>query len=131
MELKVRLEGGKKVSTQIGNHLITTDQPVKQGGADSAPAPYDLFVASIGTCAGFYVQAYCESKGIDTSGIEIDLLATRDEKKAINGFVTRITLPDTIPEKLHPAIRRVAEQCAVKKTIMKNPTFVVETRTRA
>lgn len=131
MELKVTLEGGKKVSTQIGNHLITTDQPVKQGGADSAPAPYDLFVASIGTCAGFYVQAYCDSKGIDASGIEIDLHATRDEKKAINGFVTRITLPDSIPEKLHPAIKRVAEQCAVKKTIMKNPTFIVETRSRA
>jgi len=31
MELKVTLEGNKKVSTHIGDHLIMTDQPEKQG----------------------------------------------------------------------------------------------------
>ena len=73
MELKVKLEGGKRVATRVGDHLIMTDQPVKDGGEDSAPAPYDLFVASIATCAGFYVQSYCQNKGIDASGIEITL----------------------------------------------------------
>ena len=57
MEIKVTLEGGKRVSTRIGDHLIMTDQPAKHGGGDEAPAPYDLFLASIGTCAGFYVQS--------------------------------------------------------------------------
>jgi ribosomal protein S12 methylthiotransferase accessory factor len=128
MELKVSLEGGKRVATRIGNHLIMTDQPAKNGGSDSAPAPYDLFMASIGTCAGFYVQSYCENKGIDSSGIEITLSARRDPAtKQINGFVTTIHLPPEVPEKLHTALKRVAEQCAVKKTIMNNPEFVVET----
>ena len=128
MELKVKLEGGKRVATQIGDHLIMTDQPAKHGGGDSAPAPYDLFVASIGTCAGFYVQSYCDSKGIDSSGIEITLSVKRDpQTKKINGFVTTIHVPETLPEKLHSALKKVAEQCAVKKTIMNNPEFIVET----
>lgn len=127
MELKVTLEGGKKVSTHIGNHLIMTDQPEKNGGSNSAPAPYDLFLASIATCAGFYIQSYCESKNIDSNGIDLTLTVTRDEKEAINGFVTKIHLPEHIPEKLHNVIKKVAAQCAVKKTIMKNPQFVVET----
>ena len=131
MELKVFLEGGKRVSTQVGNHLIVTDQPAKHGGGDSAPAPYDLFMASIGTCAGFYVQSYCESKGVDSSGIEITLSARRDPTtKQISGFVTTIHLPPGVPEKLHAALKKVAEQCAVKKTIMNSPEFVVETVTR-
>ena len=67
----MKLEGGKRVATRVGDHLIMTDQPVKYGGEDSAPAPYDLFVASIATCAGFYVQSYCENKGIDLSLIHI------------------------------------------------------------
>lgn len=127
MELKVSLEGNKKVSTHIGDHLIMTDQPEKHGGTNSAPAPYDLFLASIATCAGFYIQSYCENKNIDSSGIEITLNVTRDEQKSINGFITTIHVPESIPAKLHPVLKKVAAQCAVKKTIMNNPEFVVET----
>ena len=65
MELKITFGDGKKVSTQIGEHVITTDQPTKYGGVDSAPAPYDLFLASIATCAGFFVKSYCDNKGIE------------------------------------------------------------------
>ena len=131
MEIKVTLEGGKRVSTQIGDHLIMTDQPAKHGGDDGAPAPYDLFLASIGTCAGFYVQSYCQSKGIDSSGIDITLVARRDPKnQKITGFVTTIHVPEVLPEKFYPALERAAAQCAVKKTIMSNPEFIVETAIR-
>lgn len=130
MELKVSLEGNKKVSTQIGDHLILTDQPEKNGGSNSAPAPYDLFLASIATCAGFYIQSYCQNKDIDTSGIEISMAVTRDDKKVINGFVTTISVPEEFPEKLHGVLEKVASQCAVKKTIMAGPGFVVETVVR-
>jgi ribosomal protein S12 methylthiotransferase accessory factor len=128
MKLKVTLEGDKRVATQIGNHLIMTDQPGKHGGDDSAPAPYDLFLASIGTCAGFYIQSYCQNKGIDASGIDITLSPRRDPKtKEINGFVTTIHVPPDLPENLHATLKKVAEKCAVKKTIMNNPEFIVET----
>ncbi|MEJ1354174.1 MAG: OsmC family protein [Candidatus Sedimenticola sp. (ex Thyasira tokunagai)] len=131
MEIKVTLKGGKRVETQIGDHTIMTDQPVKSGGDNAAPAPYDLFLASIGTCAGFYVQAYCDSKGIDSSEIDITLSMRRDPAtKHINGFVTTIHLPPDLPQKLHAVLKKVAQQCAVKKTIMSNPEFIVETVTK-
>ena len=120
MTFKVTLEGGKRVATRVGDHLIMTDQPTRHGGDNTAPAPYDLFIASIGTCAGFYVQSYCENKGIDSSGIEITLNVKRDpETKKINGFVTTIHVPE--------GLKKVAEQCAVTKTITDNPEFIVET----
>lgn len=131
MELKVTLEGNKKVSTQVGDHRIMTDQPEKNGGSNSAPAPYDLFVASIATCAGFYVQSYCDNKNIDASGIEIVLKATRDDKNVINGFVTTIQVPAEFPEKLYGALEKVAAQCAVKKTIVNAPEFSVHTVKRS
>lgn len=128
MELKVTLEGNKKVSTHVGNHLIMTDQPEKFGGSNSAPAPYDLFLASIATCAGFYIQSYCENKGIDSTSIEITLKPTHHQtSKAVTGFVTTIKVPEEFPSNLRGALKKVAEQCAVKKTIMNNPNFVVET----
>jgi len=102
MDFIVKLEGGKRVSTQIGDHQIMTDQPAKHGGDDCAPAPApcDLLVASIGTCAGFYVQSYCQSKGIDWTGIDITLTLKRDlETKKISGFVTTIHVPEGLPKK--------------------------------
>jgi len=104
-----------------------TDQPEKNGGTNEAPAPYDLFLASIATCAGFYIQSYCDNKNIDSTGIEITLNVTRDEKQSINGFITTIHVPEDIPEKYHNTLKKVAAQCAVKKTIMNNPQFVIET----
>jgi ribosomal protein S12 methylthiotransferase accessory factor len=132
MDMKVTFEGGKRIATRVGNHLIMTDQPAKYGGEDSAPAPYDLFMASIGTCAGFFIKSYCDNKGIDTSGIEITMRPTVDEKtKQVDGFVTTIGVPASVPEPVRKALQRAAEQCAVKKTIRLQPTFVVETVERA
>ena len=130
MELKVTLEGGKKVATKIGNHVIMTDQPSKYGGEDSAPAPFDLFVASIGTCAGFFIKSYCDNKGIDATGIEITMTPTVDAKtKQVTGFETKIHIPDSLPPEVHAPLRRAAEQCTVKKTIKNQPAFVIDTVT--
>jgi putative redox protein len=119
---------GKQVSTQIRGHNILTDQPLEAGGQNQAPAPYDLFLASIGTCAGYYIQAYCQSKEIDPAGIRLTLALKRDpETRAVTGFLTTIFVPPTLPEKLHPVLERVAAQCAVKKTIMAHPDFEMRT----
>ncbi len=64
---------------------------------------------------------------IDSSGIEITMKAKRDDKKVINGFITTIHVPEEIPEKPHGVLKKVVSQCAVKKTIMNNPDFIVET----
>lgn len=132
MEINVTLEDGKRVATRIGNHAIVTDQPTKYGGHDSAPAPFDLFLASIATCAGFFVKSYCDSKGIDASGIDLVMTPQVDEKtKQVTGFVTTINVPPSLPEKVHSALQRAAQQCTVKKTINAHPEFSVETVVRS
>ena len=50
---------------------MQTDQPVEQGGAGGAPAPFDLFLASLATCAGLYVLGFCQARGISTDGVKI------------------------------------------------------------
>jgi ribosomal protein S12 methylthiotransferase accessory factor len=49
MEMILTFPGGARVDAQFGPHLIRTDQPPQAGGAGSAPAPFSLFLASIGT----------------------------------------------------------------------------------
>ena len=52
MEFRITLGENKRVDAHVGDFLIKTDQSVKMGGDGSAPEPFTLFLASIGTCAG-------------------------------------------------------------------------------
>jgi ribosomal protein S12 methylthiotransferase accessory factor len=54
MDMVVNFPGGKKVDAIYKGFTINTDQPEKGGGEGTAPSPFDLFLSSIGTCAGFY-----------------------------------------------------------------------------
>ncbi len=127
-EMIVTLPGGKRVDTQIGKHVIRTDQPVEGGGEDSAPAPFDLFLASIGTCAGIYVAGFCQKRGLPTEGIRI---VQRNHSDPETGALVRVELdvlvPAGVPEKYLEALVRVADQCKVKKAIQAQPVFQVKT----
>ena len=71
MEMEIFFEGNKKVSANLNGTIIRTDQPLQAGGNGSAPAPFDLFLASIGTCAGIYVKGFCDQRGIPSDNIKI------------------------------------------------------------
>jgi putative redox protein len=127
-ELVVSLPGGKRVDAAVGKHVVRTDQPVAGGGEDSAPAPFTLFLAAIGTCAGIYVAGFCQKRGLSTEGIRI---AQRSHFHPQTGDLLRVELdvrvPPSFPEKYRDALVRVADQCAVKKAIQAQPVFEVRT----
>lgn len=129
-EMIVTFPGGKKVDTQIGRHVIRTDQPAAGGGEDSAPAPFGLFLAAIGTCAGIYVVGFCQKRELPTEGIRI---RQRNHFHPETGVLSKVELdievPASFPEKYRDALVRVADQCAVKKAIQAQPAFEVRTVT--
>jgi putative redox protein len=131
MEIKITFPGGKKVNAEFDGFVIKTDQPVKYGGENSAPNPYDHFLASIGTCAGFFVLSFCEKRNIPTEKISlverIEHGKTGGGKTFIEKIVLEIIVPPDFPEKYHNALIKVADQCSVKKSILKPPKFEVKT----
>jgi ribosomal protein S12 methylthiotransferase accessory factor len=124
----VTFPGGSRVDAQFGQHTIRTDQPVRSGGEDSAPAPFSVFLASIATCAGVYVLGFCQQRGLPTEGIK---LVQRLEVDRATGMVAKIGIdiqvPPGFPEKYHEALVRAANQCAVKKHLEHPPSFDVRT----
>ena len=69
--MEVTFDGGKVITAHLNGHIIRTDQPVDNGGGNSAPAPFDLFLASIGTCAGIYVKSFCDKRQIPTEELKL------------------------------------------------------------
>jgi len=127
-ELRVTFPGGKRVAATYQGHTILTDQPVASGGEDSAPSPYNLFLASIGTCAGIFVVGFCQNRGLPTDGIDIRQTMDVDPvSHVLRGVDLDIRVPPSFPEKYREALVRVAEQCTVKRTIAAQPEFHVRT----
>jgi len=50
--MEIVFPGGKKVDALYKGFKIQTDQSERNGGEATAPVPFDLFLSSIGTCAG-------------------------------------------------------------------------------
>jgi ribosomal protein S12 methylthiotransferase accessory factor len=128
MEMKIFFEGAKKVNALYKGHLHRTDQPVAEGGENSAPSPFDVFLASIGTCAGFYVKTFCDQRGIPADKIKlIQTLEVDREKHLISKIKIDIKLPPDFPEKYRESLINVAGLCTVKRTIANPPSFEIIT----
>ena len=124
--MEVGFPGGLAVSASFRGHEILSDQPQKVGGGDIAPPPFDLFLASIATCAGFYALRFCQSRDIATEGLTATLEPIRDpETHRIGRIRIDLQLPPGFPSRYRQAILRAVDQCAVKRHILEPPEFVV------
>jgi putative redox protein len=128
MEMVITFDGGKIITAHLKGHEIKTDQPEAGGGTNSAPAPFDLFLASIGTCAGIYVKSFCDQRSIPTDKIKIIQSIDYDmEKRLPSKIKLDIKLPADFPEKYRNAVISAADLCAVKRAIADPPVFEVVT----
>ena len=124
MDMEVYFPGNKKVYARYKGFVIETDQPERAGGDGTAPAPFDLFIASIGTCAGVYVLGFLQQRGLPTEGAGIVLRAEHDREAGLVSKVSlEIKLPADFPEKYREAVVRAAEICAVKRHLERPPVF--------
>ena len=123
----VTFPGAKRVDAEYHGFTIRTDQPPQAGGEGSAPQPFDLFLASIATCAGIYVKGYCDTREISTSGLGLEMHVERDESRRVAKLVIEIRLPEGFPDKHREGVVRAAELCSVKKHIFNPPTFEIRT----
>lgn len=116
--LEVSFPGGKKVNARVGNFTIFTDQSAKAGGQASAPEPFDLFLASIATCAGVFALGFCQSRHIDSRGLGLRMECDKDPN---NNLYTRmrfhLTLPADFPAKYRSGIEKAISLCTVKRHI--------------
>ena len=128
MEIKIDFPGGARVAAHFGDYTVYTDQPVKSGGEGSAPSPFEMFLASLATCAGFYVLGFCKARGISTEGIKLtQTTEANPATKMTAKVVIEIQLPPAFPEDYKSAVIRAAESCLVKKHLENPPAFEVRT----
>ncbi len=125
-KMQVFIGEGKKVKAEYKGFTIETDQPEKYGGENSAPAPFDLFLASLGTCVGFFMGAFCRRMNLPTFGFKIEMEFIGDpQTHLVKKILTKVTFPENFPEKYKNAVFKSADSCSVTKQMKYMPEFEI------
>lgn len=126
--MRIRFPGNKKVSAEFDGLTVLTDQPKESGGDGAAPSPFELFLASIGTCAGIFTLGFCKKRGIPTEGLELVQTAAWDEAEhKVSEIRLEIRLPREFPDKYRDSLLHAVNLCTVKKHLFDPPRFKVVT----
>jgi putative redox protein len=125
----VRETHGGKFQQEIltGPHRLLADEPVKLGGLDSGPGPYDFLLAGLGACTSMTIRLYADFKKIPLDNVSVRLshnkihakdCATCDTKVSMVDHIERaITLEGALDDDQRQRLMEIADKCPVHRTL--------------
>ena len=126
-EIQVGHKEGDLFEIGIRGHLLHVDQPLENGGGDAAPTPTELFVASLASCAAFYVRRYLARHDLPTGGLSVTATFSMAEGPARVGEIgVVVTVPRGVPVERRRALLAVAKHCTVHNTLEQPPEVSIE-----
>ena len=122
----VKYLDGDRFAIGIRGHTVTVDQPLADGGADSAPTPTELLVASLASCVAFYARRYLARHRLPAAGLSVTADHTMGTRPArVADVRVDIQVPDGVPTERHDALLAVASHCTVHNTLTDHPTVTI------
>jgi uncharacterized OsmC-like protein len=126
MQLTVLPQGGDRFSIYVRDHRIAVDQPVSDGGTDTAPTPTELFVAGLASCVAFYARRFLVRHGLPEEGFGVDATFGMAVGPArVDAVDIRLRLPDGFPPERRAALLAVATHCTVHNSLEDPPRVTV------
>ncbi|MBY5959849.1 alpha/beta fold hydrolase [Membranicola marinus] len=125
-------------TTQIwsGNHHWIADEPLRIGGENLGPTPYDMLSAALGTCTAMTLRMYANRKKWDLKEVEVhvennkehaDDLPENDKKKAkIDVFRRYIEVKGALDQQQIDRLLEIADKCPVHKTLSTTNKIITE-----
>jgi putative redox protein len=110
-----------------GKRHLVADEPVRAGGGDAGPDPYDYLLTSLGACTSMTVGFYARRNKIPLENITVSLWHSRiyatdcEECETREGMVDRIDveieLSGSLTAEQHAKLMDIAAKCPVHRTL--------------
>jgi putative redox protein len=109
--------GTYKHTVQVRQHQLLADEPIEEGGDDSAPSPQELLAASLASCTAITMEMYAQRKGWDIGGVEVEASYTPAERGCPTRFGLTLKLPSDLSDEQVERLRVIAAKCPVHRTL--------------
>jgi putative redox protein len=120
--LSVRGEGGDRFAITVRDHVFHVDQPVEDGGEDSAPTPVELFLGSLAACVAHYARRYLRRHELPEDGLTVEARWEMAKTPARVGSIDIVlTVPAGVPLDRYDALLVMASHCTVHTSITNAP----------
>lgn len=105
-----------------GHHRITADEPASRGGGDTGLAPYDLLLASLGSCTSITLRMYAGRKGWELGKITVGMRYTaHDDQKA--HIDRRLSFSKPLSDEQTQKLLEIAGKTPVTRTLLAGVTI--------
>jgi len=127
MQVKVSHLGQVRFNIQSRSHSILCDQPVDNGGEDTAMTPPELMLASLGSCAAFYAVQYLKARSLADSGVEVSVTAEKLKGPArLGNFKIHVEYPVVLDQDHQDGLMRSVKHCLIHNTLLVTPDIDIE-----
>jgi len=132
MEVTVEHLGAVQFAIKAREHSIVSDQPAENGGFDEGMTPPELFLSSLGSCAGFYAAQYLKKKGLATEGTIVRVFAEKARSPArLDNFKIELDVPAAVDEEHRKGVEEAVHHCLIHNTLQHPPTITLDVRPAA
>ncbi|MFB8750184.1 OsmC family protein [Streptomyces parvulus] len=113
---------GDAYEIRVRGHALTVDQPLSDGGKDTAPTPVELFVAAVASCTAHYAGRFLDRHGVGRDGLSVRarFRMANDRPARVASLTLTVVAPELPPEKV-AALRAVAAHCTVSNSLTRPP----------
>lgn len=121
--IRVRHGGGDRYRIAIRGHEVLVDQPIDDGGEDTAPTPTELFVAGLASCVAFYGGRYLRRHELPTEGLAVEcgFVFAPDRPARVGKIEIVVHLPEGFPDERRRSFLSVVEHCTVHNSLVQPP----------
>jgi uncharacterized OsmC-like protein len=128
MLVNVSYKSNLQFKASARGHDILGDQPLENGGDNQGMTPSEWLLASIGSCVGFYALKYFQTRGLDATGLNIDVSAekTTETPARLDNFTIHLSLPIALDAHHQKGLEAAVKSCLIHNTLTHSPKIVTQ-----
>lgn len=118
MQVRVNYTGQTQFQIYSGSHVVWSDQPFSQGGNNAGMTPDELLLAALGSSAGLAAVQYCQTAGLDASGLSISVFGQIEgHPQRLDHLRLELHFPEAFAPEVVEAIQQAIANSLVYATL--------------
>ena len=125
--VSARVTSGYRTDIAARAHALVVDEPTGIGGTDQGMTPYELLLASLGSCMALTLRMYADRKGWPLEGASVHLRTSparepdrrvlAEGAQQVTRIERRIELHGTLTDEQRSRLLEIADRCPIKRNL--------------